>query len=378
MSWRGAGRRAGSVRTGADREQGDSSIITFDSVKTGRNIPQWENLQLFPNAAGQTGALARESLHARDHRIHRQSRRNRNVTAGYAMAQGRVGKLAGLSHTSVHRRRASRENGDVEAGAGCAPASPAPPRSRPPIPWASAQRDYADTQRRLEGSYTKSFPSAHLTHDITPNLKARLSWSTSFGRPALAATLAERNHQRGEPDAHGQQPEPAAADGDELGCDAGVLFRARRQSFRRLVPQEDHRLHRHRHQSGHDSRPAPTTATTANTPASRCCSRRQRRHRLRAGLGVRLPAAVHVPARPAEGARPRRRTTRSSTRTAILAAPRIAGPVRSPASFRGRATSSCTWRYRSFSARVLYNYAGEYITTYSAASAARNIYRYAL
>jgi TonB-dependent receptor len=50
----------------------------------------------------------------------------------------------------------------------------------------SAQRDYAGTRRELEGSYTKSFPSVHVNHDITPNLKARLSWSTSFGRPPLS------------------------------------------------------------------------------------------------------------------------------------------------------------------------------------------------
>jgi iron complex outermembrane receptor protein len=52
-------------------------------------------------------------------------------------------------------------------------------------PEGSAQRDYANTQRRISGSYTKSFPSAHLTYDIRPDLKARLSWSTSFGRPAM-------------------------------------------------------------------------------------------------------------------------------------------------------------------------------------------------
>jgi TonB-dependent receptor len=33
------------------------------------------------------------------------------------------------------------------------------------------------------GSYTRSFPSIHLTHDFTRDLKARASWSTSFTRP---------------------------------------------------------------------------------------------------------------------------------------------------------------------------------------------------
>jgi len=53
-------------------------------------------------------------------------------------------------------------------------------------PVGSAQRDYAGTRRNLAGSYTKSFPSIHVNHNLTPNLKARLSWSTGFGRPPLS------------------------------------------------------------------------------------------------------------------------------------------------------------------------------------------------
>jgi len=36
------------------------------------------------------------------------------------------------------------------------------------------------------GSYTKLFPSVHLAYDLTTDLKARASWSTSYGRPSLA------------------------------------------------------------------------------------------------------------------------------------------------------------------------------------------------
>ena len=53
-------------------------------------------------------------------------------------------------------------------------------------PVGSAQRDYANTRRELRGQYTKSFPSIHLTQDLARNLKARLSWSTSFGRPPMS------------------------------------------------------------------------------------------------------------------------------------------------------------------------------------------------
>jgi TonB-dependent receptor len=104
------------------------------------------------------------------------------VTAGYVMAQAKLGKTGFL--TGVRTERTDTESwGWVRNRTG----STAAQQQADPI--GSAERDYANTQRRLEGDYTKSFPSAHLTHDITPNLKARLSWSTSFGRPAMTNLL---------------------------------------------------------------------------------------------------------------------------------------------------------------------------------------------
>ena len=52
-------------------------------------------------------------------------------------------------------------------------------------PAGAAARDYVNTQREIEGGYKGSYPSVHAFHDITPNLKARVSLSTSFGRPAI-------------------------------------------------------------------------------------------------------------------------------------------------------------------------------------------------
>lgn len=47
-----------------------------------------------------------------------------------------------------------------------------------------ARMDYQ--QQTTEGEYSKTFPSIHFAYDITKNLKARASWSTSYGRPTLA------------------------------------------------------------------------------------------------------------------------------------------------------------------------------------------------
>jgi len=40
------------------------------------------------------------------------------------------------------------------------------------------------------------------------------------------------------------------------------------------------------------------------------------------------------------------------------------------------ANASLSWRYRGFSTRLLVNYGGEFLASYSAASAARNLYRF--
>jgi TonB-dependent receptor len=94
------------------------------------------------------------------------------------MAQGKVGKLGFLG--GLRREKTEDDTwGWVRAHSGSTAAQQAAD------PVGSATRDYANTRRDISGRYTKSFPSAHLTYNATPNLKALLSWSTSFGRPAM-------------------------------------------------------------------------------------------------------------------------------------------------------------------------------------------------
>ena len=50
-----------------------------------------------------------------------------------------------------------------------------------------AALDYQKLSR--DGDYQKSFPSVHAAYDLTENLKARASWSTSYGRAALATLI---------------------------------------------------------------------------------------------------------------------------------------------------------------------------------------------
>lgn len=55
------------------------------------------------------------------------------------------------------------------------------PIATQPDHFLRAEMDYEGAS--ADGSYAKYFPSIHFSYDITSNLKARASWSTSYGRP---------------------------------------------------------------------------------------------------------------------------------------------------------------------------------------------------
>ena len=161
--------------------------LMFDEVKTGRRLPQWEATYFFSDQK-----LTDPSLWSEDHYFREASKftntrtATETVTAGYIMAEGKFGREGLLGRTGYLGGVRTEKTDTVGRGWVLARAtvrSTAAQQIADPV--GAAARDYASTRRETEGSYTKSFPSAHLTHDITPNLKARVSWSTSFGRPSI-------------------------------------------------------------------------------------------------------------------------------------------------------------------------------------------------
>ena len=169
--------------TGTTALPADPSLVMWDQLKTGRRIPQWESAAFINAEVPNSPSLWNEDIYFREMSRYTGTRQvTETVTAGYVMGHAKVGKTGFLA--GVRTEKTETESwGWVRNRTG----STAAQQAADPI--GSATRDYANTRRDLEGSYTKSFPSAHLTHDITPNLKARLSWSTSFGRPAMTNLL---------------------------------------------------------------------------------------------------------------------------------------------------------------------------------------------
>jgi iron complex outermembrane receptor protein len=193
---RNASRRWNYIGTGALPHNPD--ILTMQQRKTGMNIPHWEASWFIRSREIIDPTLWREDLYFRETTKYTGYRDVvETVTAPYLMAQGRLGRDGWRNRTGfLGGVRWEKTENEAEGWVRARALSTAAQQTADPI--GSATRDSADNRRVLEGEYTKSFPSIHAWHDLTPNLKARLSWSTSFGRPpfgqlAPAETPNENN-----------------------------------------------------------------------------------------------------------------------------------------------------------------------------------------
>ncbi len=167
----------------------DPNLKMFDEVKTGRRMPQWEATMFISDRTLINPTLWSEDVFYREQQKYTGTKEvSETVAAAFVMAEGKLGHQGLLAHTGyltgVRVEGTKNESwGWVRQRFGSTTAE------QRADPVGAATRDYAGTRRDLEGGYTKSFPSVHLTQDITPNLRGRLAWSTSFGRPGMSNWL---------------------------------------------------------------------------------------------------------------------------------------------------------------------------------------------
>jgi iron complex outermembrane recepter protein len=165
--------------------------LMFDQVKTGRHVPQWEASDFISTRTPANPAIWREDLYFFESNKYVGTRSvTEAVTAGYVMTQGKIGRTGFLAGVRTEETD-TESKGYVRARI----ASTAAQQQADPV--GTAARDYANNRRVIEGRYTKSFPSVHLNHDLTQNLKARASWSTSFGRPPLSNLVPNETPNEG-------------------------------------------------------------------------------------------------------------------------------------------------------------------------------------
>ncbi len=167
---------------GTDALPNDPSILLWDTVKTGRKIPQWEGAQFIRNGQPTIPRLWQEDVYFyENNRRLATNKVNETITGYYLMSQGRFGAngfLFGL------RREITDTTG--EARRRVRVLSTTAQQLADPVGSAAAD----SVAYKNEGSYGQNFPSVHLWRDLTPNLKARASWTTGFGRPTLANNVA--------------------------------------------------------------------------------------------------------------------------------------------------------------------------------------------
>ncbi|MCX6939554.1 MAG: TonB-dependent receptor [Verrucomicrobia bacterium] len=346
----------------------DPTIITFDSVKTGRRLPQWEPVQFFADRQPITPALWTEDRYFNEQNKYTANRAvTENVTAGYALASGRVGRTGLIAGVRTERTETSSW-GWVRARTGSTVAQ------QTADPVGSATRDYAGTQRNLSGSYTKSFPSAHLTHDLTSDLKARLSWSTSFGRPPLNnalpnETISETNQTLtvNNPSLLPQNAATWDATLEYYFEPVGTLslgwFNKTITDY--IIAGTNAGTIATGNDNGFNGEYAGFTRLTSSNAGTAKVSgwefNYQQQFTFLPGLLKGFGASANYTLIRTNGNFGG--TTSRSTNEVPGFIPRT-----------GNATLS--WRYRKFSTRLLYNFTGSYITAFTAATPGRNLYRF--
>ena len=352
----------------------DSTIIPFDLLKTGRRIPQWDAGAFMSEGTTPINpALWREDLyfHAADKYIGKQ-KVTETVVAGYVMAQGRLGREGILGRTG-YITGIRTEKTTTESSGWVRARTPSTSAQQLADPFGAAQRDYASTHRELEGSYTKSFPSVHLTHEITRNLKTHVSWSTSFGRPAMSNALP--NESVSEANQTLSISNPALLPQTAANWDATLEYYFEPVGsfsvgwFHKKI--EDYIV------SGVNAGTVGTGAdngfngeysgftklTTANAGTAFVQGWEityQQQFTFLPGLLKGLGLSANYTSMDTHG---------DFGRTTNLSTGQVAG-------FTPRtANASLSWRYHGFGARILLNYNGTGLTSYNAANPALNLYR---
>ena len=352
----------------------DPSIVTYSSIKTGLRLPMWEVSQHTSGGEPTVPSLWREDLYYAEQIRYTGARGViEDVTAAYGMIQGRFGREGWLGRTGfltgVRAERTDTESyGWVRARFGSTAAQ------QTADPAGAARRDYANTRREIDGRYTKAFPSVHLTHDVTRNLKARLSWSTSFGRPPMANLMPNETVNETNETVTVNNPSllPQMAKNwdatleyyfEPVGSLSVGWFHKTINDY--IVSGINGGVIPGGNDNGYNGDYAGfTRLTTANAGTAIVQGWEfsyQQQFTFLPGLLRGLSGSLnytHIDTRGNFGGTLYRRSGE------------VAGFIPDVAN------ASLSWRYRRFSTRLLYNFTGAHITSYSATSPALNVYRY--
>jgi iron complex outermembrane receptor protein len=178
----------------------DPNLLGYYARETGLRLPRWQSHMFMHNRQPRDPAAWREDRYYHETQKFTATRGyTESAQAAYAMAQGRLGRDGWRGRTGyLGGVRVEQTTVDSWGWVRARALSTAAQQTADPA--GSAQRDYENNFRASSGTYSKGFPSVHAYHDVTPNLKLRASFSTSFGRPPpsnfLPTETPDENNQR--------------------------------------------------------------------------------------------------------------------------------------------------------------------------------------
>lgn len=345
----------------------DPIYVSYNQAQTGRRMPQWLPQMYINDRRPRDLALWSEDRYWHETQKFTGTRgATETVSAAYAMAQARLGSTGFLGGVRA-------ENTETASWGWVRARTLSTPAQLTADPVGAAARDYATNYRVTDGNYAKWFPSVHAFHDIAPNLKARLSWSTSFGRVGLTELLPaetpDEANQRVTVNNPSLKPQTASNwDAmleyyfEPVGSVTVGWFHKTIKDY--ILRGQEVGVIGSGPGNGYNGEYAGWSERTSVNAGSAIAQgwelSYQQQFTFLPGLLKGLAAAANY--------------TRLVTHgvfggTTYLSTREVAGFI--PTS----ANASLSWRYRGFSTRVLYNLTGDYITSYNAASPALNLYR---
>jgi len=163
----------------------DPTVLTWAKIKSGLNVPYWDANQFYYNGKLTDPTLWQEDLYyATQNKLQNTWRIHEEITGYYGMFNGKIGSrfgfLGGVRHEDSYQETFVnlRTKGALSTAA-----------QQAADPTGSALADY-NHPSHLKGNSGDNFPSLHTWYNITPDLKARGSWSTGMARPPLNNTTA--------------------------------------------------------------------------------------------------------------------------------------------------------------------------------------------
>ena len=158
------------------------NFVTWDKLKTGRNLPYWEGAQFYNNGRLVDPTLWEEDMYFyHQNRIQNTVRTQETITSYYGQINGKIGRfgyLGGIrSENTVTVGRINVRSRTVTSNAVGGP--------QYTDPLGSALKDFNNPVKNA-GEYIENFPSMHTWYDLTANLRLRAAYSTGMARPSLA------------------------------------------------------------------------------------------------------------------------------------------------------------------------------------------------